>query len=475
MRRLFSALAPSIAAGRNLLMGGFLNAAGLGFAIYVGVILLPGIRGTPAMLQSVRAGDISIGEASGGGLVIAVPVMLLGLLVFARHGAMTVLTHFRAALMFLWAFTCLVLVLTVPFGDHPDAFSQLAQYLVTLGGFVLCMCFWQAPARDVDNALAMAFAAIAAGLIVAAVVQGFHDYRWVGLIHPNHYARYAYIALVLHSILTRRVSLLVFLPCFAASYIVSARTVMIGIVVFYLGYLCCTARGIPIGRKARNAILRLLAGVLIALPVICAVVLRFIDSERLLERLTNDLAVFDTERGVFSGFTGRSESWNAFFDSMDQFVFYGYGFRSSRYNMHTVHSGILSYFMDFGLLLGGLLLTVIVLRTVYLIWSGLKLPDQRSLICGLALASTLLIQCFEPDNFNIGFIGAFFFMMILGYARPPLHRAAVRKLVWRATDPVPPTVTPALSGSARDNAGPMRPYRNPQRRQFSISESTKVS
>ncbi len=60
---------------------------GLGFAIYVGVILLPGIRSTPAMLQSVRAGDISIGEASGGGLVIAVPVMLLGLLVFARHGA----------------------------------------------------------------------------------------------------------------------------------------------------------------------------------------------------------------------------------------------------------------------------------------------------------------------------------------------------------------------------------------------------
>ncbi len=347
------------------------------------------------------------------------------------------LTHFRAALMFLWAFTCLVLVLTVPFGDHPDAFSQLAQYLVTLGGFVLCMCFWQAPARDVDDALAMAFAAIAAGLIVAAVVQGFHDYRWVGLIHPNHYARYAYIALVLHSILTRRVSLLVFLPCFAASYIVSARTVMIGIVVFYLGYLCCTARGIPISRKARNAILRLLAGVLIALPVICAVVLRFIDSERLLERLTNDLAVFDTERGVFSGFTGRSESWNAFFDSMDQFVFYGYGFRSSRYNMHTVHSGILSYFMDFGLLLGGLLLCS------HCAANGLSdlVGPQAS---GPAIADLRAGACLDPPD-------SVFRARQLQYR---LHRRILLHDDPRLRETAPAQGGRAQAGLARDGPGP---------------------
>ncbi len=475
MNTLLDLIKPSLAAGRNLLMGGFLNSAGVGFAIYIGIIFLPGIRGTPAMLESLRAGDTTMAEVGGGGLLIAVPVLLVGLLVFARHGAMTVVTHFQAALVFLWVFSCLVLLFTILLGDYPDSIQQITQYLVTLGGFVLCICFWQASERDVDNALALAFVAVSGGLIVTAALQGFHDYRWVGLIHPNHYARYAYIALVLHSILTRRVSLPVFVLCLAAAYMVSARTIMIGIVMFYVGYLCCTVRGIPASRKGRDLLLRLLAAVLIGLPFVSAIVLMSINTERLLDRLTNDLAIFDPERGIFSGFTGRSDSWNAFFDSMDKFAFYGYGFRSSRYQMHTVHSGILSYFMDFGLLLGGLLLTAVLIRTIYLIWFGLNLPERRSLICGLALASTLLIQCFEPDNFNIGFIGAFFFMLILAYAKRPMHRTSTRKLIWRATEPRLPTAAPVLSGGARDTANLRWPYRGPQRQQISVSGSMKAS
>lgn len=469
MRSSLGVLSVNIVILRNLLMGGFLNSAGIGFAIYIAVIFLPGVRGTAAMLESLRAGDTTMVDVGGAGLFVAVPALLLGLLVFARHGAMTVMTHFQAALVFLWVFSCLVLLLTVLLGDYPDSIQQITQYMVTLGGFVLCICFWQAPEHDVDNALAMAFVAVSGGLITAAAVQGFHDYRWVGLIHPNHYGRYAYIALVLHSILIRRVSLPVFLLCFAATYMVSARTIMIGMVLFYAGYLCCTTHGIPADRRGRDAVLRVLAAVLIGLPIVCAVALLSIDSERLLNRLTNDLAIFDPDRGIFSGFTGRSDSWNAFFDSMDKFAFYGYGFRSSRYNMHTVHSGILSYFMDFGLLLGGLLLIAVLVRTIYLIWFGLKFPERRSLVCGLALASTLIIQCFEPDNFNIGFIGAFFFMLILAYAKRPMPGGAMHKLVWRATEPGPRPAVFDVPGAPRGSSDDTLQYRELQRLQPPIA------
>ena len=450
MKNLLNPFTVNIVLLRNLLMGGFLNAAGIGFAIYAAIIFYPGVRATSSMLESVRAGELTMADVGEGSLLLAVPSLLLGLLVFARHGAMTVITHFQAALAFLWVFSCLVMLFTVLLGDYPDSVSQVVQYVATLGGFVLCICFWQAPDQDVDNALAMAFVAITGGLVVAAMVQGFHAYRWVGLIHPNHYARYAYIALVLHSILIRRVSLPMFLLCLIAAYMVSGRTIMISTVAFYGAYLCCTFPGIPANRTSRDRLLRALAAVLIGLPIVLGVTLMVIDSGRLVDRLTNDLAIFDPDRGIFSGFTGRSDSWNAFFDSMDKFAFYGYGFRSSRYNMHSVHSGILSYFMDFGLLLGGLLLFAVLARTIYLIWFGLRYPDRRSLICGLTLASTLLIQCFEPDNFNIGFIGAFFFMLTLAYARRPLVGTAPRRLVWRMTDP------------ATENVSLMRQYRGLQ-------------
>lgn len=463
MKNLLNPVIVNIVLLRNLLMGGFLNAAGIGFAVYIGVIFLPGVRGTPAMLESLRAGETTMVDVGGAGLFVAVPALLIGLLIFARHGALTVITHFQAALVFLWVFSCLVLLFTVLLGDYPDSISQVTQYMVTLGGFVLCICFWQASEHDVDNALTMAFVALSGGLIICALVQGFHDYRWVGLIHPNHYGRYAYVALVLHSILIRRVSLPVFLFALAATYMVSARTIMIGLVLFCAGYMCCTFRGIPANRTERDKLLRLLAAALIGLPIGLGMMMLVFDGGRLVSRLSEQLAILDPDRGIFSGFTGRSDSWNAFFDSMDKFAFFGYGFRSSRYNMHSVHSGILSYFMDFGLLLGSLLLFAVLIRTTYLIWFGIKFPDRRSLICGLALASTLVIQCLEPDNFNIGFIGAFFFMMILAYAKRPLSGTAMRPLVWRATDP------------ANDNANLMRRYRGLEWLPPSASGSTRMS
>jgi hypothetical protein len=441
-------LADNLAILRNVLAGGFLNLAGLGFAVYIFVIFYPGIRATPGMLMSLRAGETTMADVGEGSLYIAVPCLLLGLLLFARHGFLVVIGRFATAIVLLCVFSSLVLLLTILVCDYPDSITQMTQYVVTLGGFLLCLCFWQAPERDVDNALAMAVLALSASLITAAAVQGFHDYRWVGLIHPNHYARYAYIALVLHAILTRRVDLPIFVLCFAAAYMVSARTLMIAMVLFYAGYLCCIASGIPADRNRRAVGLRALAGALIGLPVVTAGVLMSIDSDRLIERLTNDLAIFDPDRGVFSGFTGRSDSWNAFFDAMDDFAFFGYGFRSSRYNLHTVHSGVLSYFLDFGLILGGALLFAVVARALYLIWFGRKYNDRRGMICGLAIASTLVIQSFEPDNFNIGFIGAFFFMLILAYARQPAPGSSERHLVWRRTATLEPVVAPGFGSDS---------------------------
>ncbi|MET0674874.1 MAG: hypothetical protein ABW175_03665, partial [Bradyrhizobium sp.] len=403
---------------RNLAHGGIFNAAGIGFALYIFFICYPGLKATPAQLMDLRSGFVSMADVGESNLILAVPSLLAGLLLFARHGAGIAIYRAQPILVFLLIYSSVVVFMSIVSAEDLQSPAQIVQYAVTVGCFLLCLSFWQAPAQYIDDALAMGFLALALLLSAAAMIQGFHDYRWVGLIHPNHYARYAYVALVLHSLVVRRVSLLVFIPCFAAIYMVSARTIMIGTLLFYLGYLAAAHHDALSSRFRQIANVRILGLVLLGLPLALAAAMLFLDTDRLVDKITNDLAIFDPDRGVLSGFTGRSESWSVFFDSIDKFVFFGYGFRSSRYGLHAVHSGILSYFMDFGLILGGALLLAILARAVYLIWYGFRAQEHRALICGLAIATTLLIQWFEPDNFNVGFIGAFFFMLILGFVAP---------------------------------------------------------
>jgi hypothetical protein len=422
---------------RNLVGGGVFNAAGLGFAIYIFAICYPGIKATSAQLIDLRSGLSTMADAGESSLFISVPAVLLGLLAFARHGVVAAVYRFQPLLVFLLIFSSLIVFLSLAEAEYLESSAQIVQYATTVACFLLCLCFWQASPDDVDNALSMGFLALAISLTAAALVQGFHEYRWVGLIHPNHYARYAYVALVLHSLVVRRVSLLVFLPCFAATYVVSARTIMIGTLLFYLGYLAFAHRQMFTSRARQLANARVLGIGSIAFPLALLAGSLVFDTDRLFDKITTDLALFDPDRGLLSGFTGRSDSWNAFFDDMSNFVVFGYGFRSSRYGLHSVHSGVLMYFMDFGLVLGGILLAVIIGRAIYLIWFGAKDHDDRALICGLAIASTLVIQWFEPDNFNLGFMGSFFYMLILGYA-PRQHvvrRSEARQRRYAATPP----------------------------------------
>ncbi|UFX46344.1 hypothetical protein HAP47_0006535 [Bradyrhizobium sp. 41S5] len=432
---------------RNLAKGGAFNAAGLGFGFYVIAICYPGIKATPAQLMDLRSGLTTQADVGGFSLFIAVPALLLGLLVFARHGAYAAIRRSQPILIFLLIYSGLIVLASVAGAEYIESSAQIVQYVITLGAFLLCLCFWQAPAQSVDDALAMGFLALAASLSAAAIVQGFHEYRWVGLIHPNHYARYAYIALVLHSLAVKRVSLPVFLICFGATYVVSARTIMIGTLLFYLGYLAFANYRALFSRAQQIMNVRMLAAFMMTLPVALVILSFFTDTDRLIDKVTNDLALFDPNRGVLSGFTGRTESWNVFFDTIDEYVFFGYGFRSSRYNLHAVHSGILSYFMDFGLLLGGLLLLVVAGRGLYLVWIGTKHNDRRTLLCGLAVATTLLIQWFEPDNFNIGFIGSFFFMLFLAYTPSARRRYASTRLRHARLPQGQPSLQPAADVS----------------------------
>jgi hypothetical protein len=426
---------------RNLATGGVFNAAGLGFAVYIFAICYPGIKATSAQLMDVRSGLSTMADAGETSLFISVPSVLLGLLVFARHGIVAAVYRFQPLLVFLLIFSSMIIFLSLAEAEYLESSAQIVQYGTTVACFLLCLCFWQAPPEDVDNALSMGFVALALSLATAAFVQGFHEYRWVGLIHPNHYARYAYVTLVLHSLVVRRVSLLVFLPCFAATYMVSARTIMIGTLLFYLGYMFFAHRQMFTSRARQFANARVLAICLIALPLALLVGSLVFNTDRLFDKITTDLALFDPDRGLLSGFTGRSDSWNAFFDDMGNFVIFGYGFRSSRYGLHAVHSGVLMYFMDFGLVLGGILLTVIIGRAVYLIWFGVRDHDDRGLLCGLVIASTLVMQWFEPDNFNLGFMGSFFYMLVLGYApRQYIVRRSVAPQRRYASTPSDPNV-----------------------------------
>ena len=90
---------------RHLAAGGVFNTAGLGFAAYVAVICYPGIKATPAMLMDLRTGQISMADAGESSLLIAVPMLLLGLLLFARHGLFTAVYRAMPFLVFLLGFS----------------------------------------------------------------------------------------------------------------------------------------------------------------------------------------------------------------------------------------------------------------------------------------------------------------------------------------------------------------------------------
>lgn len=252
---------------RNVVYGGFLNSAGIGFTVYIFAILYPGICATSGMLNELRSGVITMANVGEGSLFIAVPSLLLGMLIFARHGVFKAIYRAQPFLVFLFIFSSMVLFVSLVGADFLISGSQMIQYAITIGVFLLSLCFWQAPTRYIDDALTMAVIALFISLISAALIQGFHEYRWVGLIHPNHYARYAYVALVLHAMLTRRTNLFVFVLCFAAAYMVSARTVMIGMLLFYLGMVCCLNYNAITSRVRQIAGARIAAAFLIAIPL----------------------------------------------------------------------------------------------------------------------------------------------------------------------------------------------------------------
>ncbi|MEZ0167930.1 hypothetical protein [Microvirga sp. TS319] len=302
-----------------------------------------------------------------------------------------------------------VLAVTAGLGGigNDGFFMQNVQLVMTLGFFMMARVFWLLPSENVARCLRLISWALYGLLVGIVLVRGLPDSRWYGMLQPNHFGRYAFVALGLHTLSRKRIS-----PPFAAlavafCLLVSARTVLGGVVAF-------TAMCLFFPSMVRGIVFAV-AGAMVGFVLLgSAVVFDFINADVLLDvfELTSD------ERGFGSGFTGRADVWASFLSQIDGFIFYGLGFRSQRYIDVVVHSGILSYFLDFGLIPGLIILLVVIARSLWLLYNGRAYGDSQGWVAGAFCITTLLIQCLEPDNLNIGFLGSLVFLLVLAYQVP---------------------------------------------------------
>jgi hypothetical protein len=293
----------------------------------------------------------------------------------------------------------------------PTAPMQLAQLVLTMFVYLGFVCAWYLPRAKILKGLALVSYVVAGCLIGALLLNGLPENRWVGGIHPNFFARFAWVAFALHSLSLRRISRIGLLGCTIASFIVSTRTILVGEVFFLLLYFMVAVTN---ARQRRVAVLSavLVSGV-VAIGILIVLFSGY--STYIITWFTDALELTSSVRGVTSGFTGRTEVWSSFFDRLPEFVAFGAGFRSVRYQDYVIHNGFLTYFVDFGLPMGLVVVSAVATKIVYVIRKSVLHHDNLGSLAGCLAAASLLMQFSEPDNFNIGFLGSVLFMLLLAF------------------------------------------------------------
>lgn len=390
-----------------------------GSALYVLSVLVPSIISTysNSQLELMAYGNLGSGEGNGTFQYAGILFLCLGAvglrdrddLYFIKNNPKLVAALLAIFIYHMFWFLAAASIIRA---------QQTAQLLFTEFVFYKFCLIWQRPDNEIKYFLYTVSSIVAGCLLLGLVMHGLPQNRWVGTLHPNFFARSAWIAGAFYLAGRKRFSLIAIAGCLLASFIVLSRTMILATLAlaFFIHIL---------DWNYKRTISKM-AVLLSPIPFIIMIAGLTDIGSSYLEKIGDALELTSSSRGLNSGFSGRTTIWENFFVHFDEFALAGGGFRSVRYTDLYLHSGFLAYFADFGVILGSFIYFGIIARLLWILYAAREMRDYRGLIMGIIGICSIFIQFSEPDNFNLGLIGSFGFVVALSYC-PPRERVLAVK------------------------------------------------
>lgn len=242
--------------------------------------------------------------------------------------------------------------------------------------------------------LAYSSYALVGFIILAYILLGPPEQRWLGGIHPNVFGAACVAAFALSLFGPRWWRDLALIVILAAAISISSRYAMVTCVLIYLSYSALNWRAI--GR------VRLTIIVAVAFLATLSVIIAPESSP-----IGVALRLGDSARGLGSGASGRDQQWVLFLPQLLERPFLGYGFRN-RGSYFGAHNGFLDLFLQTGIVGGIMFFTYYLLRLGTLLKEALVMPPGTergklfSILLGISVGAQLQPQLFSfGDPFGI--------------------------------------------------------------------------
>lgn len=284
-------------------------------------------------------------------------------------------------------------LMTVISSASASSITPLANILFLIVLLTASTLLWHLQPYERNRVLQLITLILLAYGIAGFIIYGIPQTRWVGGIHPNVFSASMLPCAMLALIAFRKWALPLVAFCLYASFLVSSRYAMVGIVVgtafYYLAILPTLS--------TKEKITLYMAGFLI----LGIVIGRF-------DLISDVLQLESATRGLSSGMTGRSGiHLQMFFSQISDHYLLGYGFRQ-RDSYFGAHNGYLNTLLENGIILGGICIAAILMKLANLTYSSLvnrgKRRDSLRERAGItaALLAISLATFFQPQLINFG-------------------------------------------------------------------------
>lgn len=316
-----------------------------------------------------------------------------------------------------------------------DPARRVAYAVATWIAFVAASAFWASPPRDLRLGLTASGLVLFAICTALLVLFDVTAQRNVGGVQPNQFGQLAFAAAVLCTFGGRRLALAGMVLALVMIATVASRSALLALLLYAATYFV-------LGRSYRSATLVAAMGLLAFIGAELREQASDVTGRTLSVRVGAAVDLLSEERGIGSGFTGRTEHWSDAAAAIAERPILGWGFRQSEV---MAHSGYLQAIVDMGVLFGTLLIVTCIVvtgRRLVSVWTtarrhgGLLRHEQRRIATSY-LVAIIGLWVFEPLYINIGAVTSI--VLILMLAQPPY-----RVLTFgRRTDPPVIPVTPA--------------------------------
>jgi len=314
-----------------------------------------------------------------------------------------------------------------------DIFKSLIYTVATYLTILLFSRLWLEPWPNIRSGLFI-LGVIIFGLLGAAILlHGLPQNRWIGGIQPNQFSGFALagmLALFFQGAKTRIIAYILALSCVL---LVNSR----GGILAVLDFGVCYAAFMLIGHRTTKQVI-VIAFIFSAAFFVLA---GFLDT--IWETVVSVTKIYDPDRGLGSGLTGRSRDWSILFAMIAERPFTGYGFRTERGLSLLIHNAYIKLFLQVGFIAGITFILVILIQAYRMAVNGIRLAkidkEKANTFCVIASGVIMItINGFlESIMINIGFPLPIMFLFLLTAPIQPLFSKSRKRMEWDQGNAIP--------------------------------------